>query len=59
MSNFICSPKKENVPFKLTDKQLMIQKMVRNFSREMLAKTAEKRDKTKDFLLRTLRKLEA
>jgi len=34
---------------KLTDEQLMIQTMVRNFSREVIAPTAAERDKTKEF----------
>ncbi|GBC59540.1 acyl-CoA dehydrogenase [Desulfonema ishimotonii] len=35
--------------FKLTDEQLMIQSMVREFSRKVLAATAAERDKTKEF----------
>ncbi|MDX2439325.1 MAG: acyl-CoA dehydrogenase [Desulfobacterales bacterium] len=34
---------------KLTDEQLMIQTMVRDFSREVIAPTAAERDKTKEF----------
>jgi alkylation response protein AidB-like acyl-CoA dehydrogenase len=35
--------------FKLTDEQLMIQNMVREFSRKVVAATASERDKTKEF----------
>ncbi len=35
--------------FKLTDEQLMIQNMVREFSRKVVAATAAERDKTKEF----------
>jgi butyryl-CoA dehydrogenase len=35
--------------FKLTDEQLMIQNMVREFSRKVIAATASERDKTKQF----------
>ncbi len=35
--------------FKLTDEQLMIQNMVREFSRKVIAATASDRDKSKDF----------
>ena len=35
--------------FKLTDEQLMIQNMVREFSRKVIANTASERDKTKEF----------
>jgi alkylation response protein AidB-like acyl-CoA dehydrogenase len=35
--------------FKLTDEQLMIQSMVREFSRKVVAPTAAERDKTKEF----------
>ena len=35
--------------FKLTDEQLMIQNMVREFSRKVIAATAVERDKTKEF----------
>ena len=35
--------------FKLTDEQLMIQSMVREFSRKVVAATAMERDKTKAF----------
>jgi len=34
---------------KLTDEQLMIQTMVRDFAREVIAPTAAERDKTKEF----------
>jgi butyryl-CoA dehydrogenase len=37
------------VLFKLTDEQLMIQNMVREFSRKVIAATASERDKTKEF----------
>ena len=33
--------------FKLTDEQLMVQSMVREFSRKVVAATAADRDKTK------------
>jgi alkylation response protein AidB-like acyl-CoA dehydrogenase len=35
--------------FKLTDEQLMIRNMVREFSRKVIAATASERDKTKEF----------
>lgn len=35
--------------FKLTDEQLMIQNMVREFSRKVIGATASERDKTKEF----------
>lgn len=35
--------------FKLTDEQLMIQNMVREFSRKVIAESASERDKTKEF----------
>ncbi|MCG8568210.1 MAG: acyl-CoA dehydrogenase [Desulfobacterales bacterium] len=35
--------------FKLTDEQVMIQNMVREFSRKVVAPTASERDKTKEF----------
>ncbi len=35
--------------FKLTDEQLMIQNMVREFSRKVIAATASERDKSKEF----------
>ncbi len=35
--------------FKLTDEQVMIQNMVREFSRKVVAATADERDKTKEF----------
>ncbi|MFO7752871.1 MAG: acyl-CoA dehydrogenase [Desulfobacteraceae bacterium] len=35
--------------FKLTDEQLMIQSMVREFSKKFVAATADERDKTKEF----------
>ncbi|MGM0655025.1 MAG: acyl-CoA dehydrogenase family protein, partial [Thermodesulfobacteriota bacterium] len=35
--------------FKLTDEQVMIQNMVREFSRKVVAPTAAERDKTKAF----------
>ncbi len=35
--------------FKLTDEQVMIQNMVREFSRKVIAPTAAERDKTKEF----------
>ena len=41
----------------LTDEQLMIQSMVREFAREVIASTAAKRDKTKQFPADNLRQL--
>ncbi len=35
--------------FKLTDEQKMIQNMVREFSRKVIAPTAAERDRTKEF----------
>ena len=43
--------------FKLTDEQLMIQSMVREFSREVVAAEAMVRDKTKEFPLDNLQKM--
>jgi alkylation response protein AidB-like acyl-CoA dehydrogenase len=43
--------------FKLTDEQLMIQSMVREFSRKVIAVTAEERDKTKEFPAENLKKM--
>ena len=43
--------------FKLTDEQLMIQSMVREFSREVVAAEAMVRDKTKEFPLDNLQKI--
>ena len=43
--------------FKLTDEQLMIQSMVREFSREVVAAQAMVRDKTKEFPLDNLQKM--
>ena len=42
---------------KFTDEQLMIQTMVRDFSREVIAPTAAERDKTKEFPGENLRQL--
>jgi len=42
---------------KLTDEQLMIQTMVRDFSREVIAPTAAERDKTKEFPGENLKQL--
>jgi hypothetical protein len=42
-----------SMSFKLTDEQLMIQSMVREFSRKVVAETAAERDKTKEFPLKT------
>ena len=41
----------------LTDEQLMIQSMVRDFAREVIAPTAMERDKTKEFPFENLRQL--
>lgn len=43
--------------FKLTDEQLMIQTMVKEFSREVVAPTAMERDRTKEFPAENLRKM--
>ncbi len=43
--------------FKLTDEQLMIQSMVREFSRKVIASTAAERDKTKEFPADNLKKM--
>ncbi|CAB5079107.1 Acyl-CoA dehydrogenase, short-chain specific (EC [Olavius algarvensis associated proteobacterium Delta 3] len=43
--------------FKLTDEQLMIQAMVREFARKELAPTAAERDRTKDFPAANLKKM--
>ena len=43
--------------FKLTDEQLMIQSMVREFAREVVAAKAMTRDKTKEFPLDNLQKM--
>lgn len=43
--------------FKLTDEQLMIQTMVKEFSKEVIAPTAMERDRTKEFPAENLRKM--
>ncbi|OGR22515.1 MAG: acyl-CoA dehydrogenase [Desulfobacterales bacterium RIFOXYA12_FULL_46_15] len=43
--------------FKLTDEQLMIQNMVREFSRKVVAATAAERDKTKEFPAENFRQM--
>ncbi len=43
--------------FKLTDEQLMIQSMVREFSRKVVAATAAERDKTKEFPAENLKQM--
>jgi butyryl-CoA dehydrogenase len=43
--------------FQLTDEQLMIQAMVREFSRKVIAPTAMERDRTKEFPADNLRKM--
>ena len=43
--------------FKLTDEQLMIQTMVKEFSREVIAPTAMERDRTKEFPVENLRQM--
>ncbi|MCP4109565.1 MAG: acyl-CoA dehydrogenase [Desulfobacteraceae bacterium] len=43
--------------FKLTDEQLMIQSMVREFSRKVIAVTAAERDRTKEFPAENLKKM--
>ena len=43
--------------FKLTDEQLMIQSMAREFSRKVVAATAAERDRTKEFPAENLRQM--
>ncbi|MBW2593551.1 MAG: acyl-CoA dehydrogenase family protein, partial [Deltaproteobacteria bacterium] len=43
--------------FNLTDEQLMIQQMVREFSRKVVAITAAERDRTKEFPAGNLKKM--
>jgi alkylation response protein AidB-like acyl-CoA dehydrogenase len=43
--------------FKLTDEQLMIQNMVREFSRKVIAATAAERDRTKEFPAENFRQM--
>jgi len=43
--------------FKLTDEQLMIQNMVREFSRKVVAPTAAERDRTKEFPAENFRQM--
>lgn len=43
--------------FKLTNEQLMIQNMVREFSRKVIAATASERDKTKEFPAENFRQM--
>jgi len=43
--------------FKLTDEQLMIQNMVREFSRKVIGATAAERDKTKEFPAENFRQM--
>ncbi len=43
--------------FKLTDEQVMIQSMVREFSRKVVAPTAAERDQTKEFPAENLKKM--
>ena len=43
--------------FNLTDEQLMIQNMVREFSRKVVAPTAAERDKTKEFPKKNLKQI--
>jgi alkylation response protein AidB-like acyl-CoA dehydrogenase len=43
--------------FKLTDEQLMIQSMVREFAREVVGATAAERDRTKEFPLSNLQQM--
>jgi len=43
--------------FQLTDEQLMIQTMVRDFAREVLLSTAMERDRTKEFPAENLKKM--
>jgi butyryl-CoA dehydrogenase len=43
--------------YKLTDEQLMIQAMVREFSRKVVAPEAAERDQTKEFPAQILKKM--
>lgn len=43
--------------YKLTDEQLMVQSMVREFARKVVATTAAERDKTKEFPAENLRQM--
>ena len=43
--------------FRFTDEQLMIQAMVREFSRKVIAPTAAERDRTKEFPADNLKKM--
>ena len=43
--------------FRFTDEQLMIQSMVREFSRKVIATTAAERDRTKEFPAANLKKM--
>ncbi len=45
------------MPFELTDEQIMIQTMVRDFAREVLVPTATERDQTKEFPAENLRRM--
>jgi len=45
------------MPFELTDEQIMIQTMVRDFAREVLLPTATERDQTKEFPTENLRRM--
>jgi len=45
------------MPFKLTDEQLMIRAMVRDFAQEVLLPTAMERDRTKEFPAENLKKM--
>lgn len=45
------------MPVNLTDEQLMIQAMAREFSRKVVALTAAERDRTKEFPLENLKKM--
>jgi alkylation response protein AidB-like acyl-CoA dehydrogenase len=45
------------MPVNLTDEQLMIQTMAREFSRKVVALTAAERDRTKEFPLENLKKM--
>ena len=45
------------MPFALTDEQIMIQSMAREFSRKVVATTASERDRTKEFPSENLRKM--
>jgi len=50
-------PRELAMSYKLTDEQLMVQSMVREFARKVVATTAAERDKTKEFPAENLRQM--